>query len=182
MRKSVIFWMPLEIDFWWNFGGFCEENGSKMAPKSEPKSILALKRKNQLNASRLVPNWVRRVQVGSKNQSKIDQNLKSKLECLLASIFHRFWWVLGGKLGRKIEPRSIKNGIEKTMKKRRAPRWQISRNKKPQLPAAEGVWGPGEWRGKPLPRGLKPEGLKRRGVEYRYTTLNHPSPEGWWDL
>ena len=31
MRKSIIFWMPLEIDFWWNFGGFCEENGSKMA-------------------------------------------------------------------------------------------------------------------------------------------------------
>ena len=32
-----------------------------------------------------------------------------------------------------------------------------------------------------LPRGLKPEGLKRRGVENRHSTLNHPSPEGWWD-
>ena len=40
----------------------------------------------------------------------------------------------------------------------------------------------GRGRGKPLPRGLKPEGLKRRGVENRYTTLNHPSPEGWWDF
>ena len=117
MRKSLIFWMPLEIDFWWNFGGFCEENGSKMAPKSEPKSILALKRKNQLNASRLVPNWVRRVQVGSKNRSKIVQNLKSKLECLLAATFHRFLWVLGGKLGRKTEPRSIKNRSKKASKK-----------------------------------------------------------------
>ena len=96
---------------------FGRENGGKLAPKSEPKSILALKRKNQLNASRLVPNWVRRVQVGSKNRSKIVQNLKSKLECLLAATFHRFLWVLGGKLGRKTEPRSIKNRSKKASKK-----------------------------------------------------------------
>ena len=43
-------------------------------------------------------------------------------------------------------------------------------------------WGGGGGRGKPLPRGLKAEGLKRRGGENRYTTLNHLSPEGWWDL
>ena len=57
------------------------------------------------------------VQVGSKNRSKIDQKLRSTWEGILASIFHRFWWILGGKLGGKIEPRGIKNGIEKTMKK-----------------------------------------------------------------
>ena len=34
----------------------------------------------------------------------------------------------GGQLGMEIEPKSIKKGIEKTMKKRRAPRWQKSRN------------------------------------------------------
>ena len=79
-----------------------------LAPKSEPKSMLVLKRKNQLNASRLEPNWVRRVQVGNKNWSKIVQTLKSKLECLLAATFHRFLWVLGGKLGGKTEPRPIK--------------------------------------------------------------------------
>ena len=62
----------------------------------------------------------------------------------MASIFDRFWSIWGAKLGSKIEPRSIKNGIEKTMKKRRATRWQKSRNKKLQRPAAEGVWGPGE--------------------------------------
>ena len=71
---------------------------------------MALKRKNQLNASWLVPNWVRRVQVGSKTRLKIVQYLNSKLECLLASTFHRFWWILGAKLGSKIEPKSIKNG------------------------------------------------------------------------
>ena len=94
-----------------------KENGSKLAPKSEPKSILALKRKNQLNASPLVPNWVRRVQVGCQNRSKIDQNLKSKMGSLLASIFNGFWWVLGGKLGGKIELRSIKNRFKKASKK-----------------------------------------------------------------
>ena len=44
-----------------------------MVPELEPKSILALKRKNQLNASQLVPNWVRRVQDGRQHVSKIDQ-------------------------------------------------------------------------------------------------------------
>ena len=81
---------------------FGREHEGKLASKSEPKSILALKRKNQLNVSPLVPNWVRRVEVGSKKRSKIDQNLKSKMGCLLASILDGFWWALGGKLGGKI--------------------------------------------------------------------------------
>ena len=42
MRKSVICLMPLKIDFWWNVNGFSEENGGKLAPKSDPKSISAL--------------------------------------------------------------------------------------------------------------------------------------------
>ena len=57
------------------------------------------------------------VEVGSKNPSKNDKKMKSTWEGILASIFDGFWWVLGGKLGGKIEPRGIKNGIEKTMKK-----------------------------------------------------------------
>ena len=57
------------------------------------------------------------VEVGSKNPSKNDQKMKSTWEGILASIFNGFWWILGGKLGGKIEPRGIKNGIEKTMKK-----------------------------------------------------------------
>ena len=35
---------------------------------------------------------------------------------------------------------------------------------------------------KTLPFGLKPEGLKRNGVENRHPTLDHPNPEGWCDL
>ena len=45
------------------------------------------------------------------------------MDRLLASTFGGFWWVLGAKLGRKIEPRAIKNRLktdrknkEKTMR------------------------------------------------------------------
>ena len=38
-----------------------------------------------------------------KNRYKIDQKLKSKMECLLASIFEEVWWFWGAKLGAKIE-------------------------------------------------------------------------------
>ena len=84
------------------------------------------------------------VEVGSKNPSKNDQKMKSTWEGILASIFNGFWWILGGKLGGKIEPRGIKNGIEKTMKKRRATRWPKSRNKRPQHRVTPGVLVPGE--------------------------------------
>ena len=46
--------------------------------------------------------------------------MESKMDCILASIFERFWWILGGKLGSKIEQKSIPKGIEKVMKKRRS--------------------------------------------------------------
>ena len=123
---------------------FGRENGAKLAPKSEPKSMLPLKLKNQLNASPLAPNWVRGVQVGSKNRSKIDPNIESNMEGILASIFHRFWWILGGKLGGKIEPKSIKNGIKKTMKKRRLPKWPKRRNNESQGVGAQRFLTPGE--------------------------------------
>ena len=44
----------------------------------------------------------------------------------------------------KIEARSIKKGIKKTKKPRRAPRCQKSRNKRPQPPRTPGVQDPGE--------------------------------------
>ena len=69
------------------------------------------------------------VQVGAKNRSKIDQKLKPKMDCLLASIFNGFWWIFGGMLGGKMEPRSIQEGIEKAMEKWKAPRWPEDRTK-----------------------------------------------------
>ena len=29
---------------------------------------------------------------------------------------------------------------------------------------------------------MKPEGLKEEGLKTTHPTLNHPSPEGWWDF
>ena len=114
-----------------------------LTPNLKPKSMLLLKPKNQLNASPLAPNWVRRVQVGSKNRSKIDQKSSSTWEGILASIFERFWLILGGKLGSKINQKSIQKGIEKVMKKRRSPRWQKSRSKTPRGAAGEPAMTPG---------------------------------------
>ena len=57
------------------------------------------------------------VVVGTKKPFKINQKLKLKMDRLLASIFGGFWWVLGAKLGWKIEPRAIKNRLKNESKK-----------------------------------------------------------------
>ena len=44
--------------------------------------------------------------------------MKSTWEGILASIFDRFWRILEGNLEGKIEPRSIKNGIVRALKKK----------------------------------------------------------------
>ena len=50
------------------------------------------------------------VEVGSKNRSKIDKKMESRWEDILGSVFNGFWWILGAKLGGKIEPRRAKTG------------------------------------------------------------------------
>ena len=109
--------MHLGIDFLVDLVDFGEENGAKLAPKSHPTCGFLKIRKMPFGASPLAPNEVRGVQVGSQNRSKIDQNLNSKIEGLLASIFRGFWRVWVGKLGGKIEPRSTKNRCQKSIEK-----------------------------------------------------------------
>ena len=58
--------------------------------------------------------WFSGGQLGSKNRPKNDQKTEAKREAVGASIFDRFWRVLGAKLGGKMEPKSSKKGIEKT--------------------------------------------------------------------
>ena len=70
-----------------------------MAAKWHQKSISTLKAENQQNVSWLAFSWVSGVEVGSKNRPKIDPKMESKVECMLASTFDRFWWILGPKLG-----------------------------------------------------------------------------------
>ena len=128
--------MHLGIDFFWILVDFGEENGAKLAPKSHPTCGFLKIRKMPFGASPLAPNEVRGVQVGRQNRSKIDRNLKSKIERLLASIFHGFWRFWGGKLGGKIEPRSTKNRCQKSIEK------MMEKNTKMWRP-----WGGDLWAG-----------------------------------
>ena len=45
--------------------------------------------------------------------------MESETECILASIFEQFCWILGAELGGKIDQKSIRNRIEKKMQKTR---------------------------------------------------------------
>ena len=73
---------------------FGKENGGKLAPKSDPKSVSTSKgrfcKKCGKTNEKSMFFEVLGVEVGSQIRSKIDQKLKSKLECLLASIFDGF--------------------------------------------------------------------------------------------
>ena len=52
---------------------------------------------------------IEQVQVMSKNGPKIDQNIEREIQCILASIFERFWWILGAKLGPSWRQVGLKN-------------------------------------------------------------------------
>ena len=55
----------------------------------------------------------------STNKSQIDPKIHSKMECILATIFERCWWILGCKLGPKINQHLSQEGIEKTIQTQR---------------------------------------------------------------
>ena len=54
----------------------------------------------------MVPTWTPK---STKNRLKIDPKTDAQFECILASIFGRFWSVWGPKTGLQIDPKSIKN-------------------------------------------------------------------------
>ena len=94
------------------------QNGAKLASKWHQKSISTLNAENQLNVSQLAFSWLSGVEVGSKHRPKNDPKMESKMECILASIFKRFWWILGAKLGQvggklalNIDGKSIQKGL-----------------------------------------------------------------------
>ena len=89
-KNRSFFGCLLESIFSWILVDFGYQNGAKLAPKWDQTSMSQKTRKNAFGASPLVPNWVQEVQVGSKNQPKIDPNMESKMECILASIFDTF--------------------------------------------------------------------------------------------
>ena len=123
-RKTIKILMPLGIDFWRILEDLGRQNGAKLAPKSHQKSIPTSKgdflKKPHFSPGKTVILKVPEVEVGSKNRSKIDQELKSRWEGILASIFERFWWILGGfgsQVGEENRAKSDQKSILKNLKK-----------------------------------------------------------------
>ena len=119
-QKSINFSMPLGIRFLEDFGGFWDQNGSKLAFKIEPKTMLSSKgvflKKPCFSLGKTMILKVRGMEVGIKNRSIIDQKIMLTCEGILASIFHRFWWILGAKLDPSLHQKPTKNGCEKPSK------------------------------------------------------------------
>ena len=114
------------------------------------------------------------VQVESQSRPKIDEKTESKMDGILASIFLGFWLILGGKLGRKPEPRSTQKGIEKRCKKEEQRDCQKSRNKNLQPRATPRVLGPGEGVGGGVNFSPREEGKGMRPVQ----RAKPPQPRG----
>ena len=118
---------------------FGSQDGAKLAPKTDQKSISTLNcdfdENRTLAAAGCSISEDQGVEVGTQNRSKINQKMESKMQGTLASIFDRFCWIweamlglekggissilveLGGQveamLEPKIERKSIQKGIEK---------------------------------------------------------------------
>ena len=92
-------------DFW-------SQNGGKLAPKWDQKLMFTW----EGDFSKIVL-WLQRGLDFSGSGglgAKIDQKMESKMECILASIFGRFCWILGAKLGGKIHQKSHRKNDAKT--------------------------------------------------------------------
>ena len=93
-KNRLKIWCLLGLIFERILVDFGRENGGKLAPKWNQKSILTCNRRKSLKCSKT--NGISMifvasgVEVGSQNRLKINQKIKSKMEGILASIFHRF--------------------------------------------------------------------------------------------
>ena len=77
---------------------------------------------------------VRGVEVGSKRRSKIGQKSMLTCEGILASIFHRFWWIWEAKLDPSWHQKPNKNGCEKPSKNEAPKKTSWSPKKNPRGP------------------------------------------------
>ena len=114
------------------------------------------------------------VQVGSKHRPNIDLKTEPKMGCILASVFDRFLLIWGAMLGGKIEQKSIKNGIEKTIEKRRAARWPTRRSKSLRHRGAPWARAQGEGVG-----GEVKTTLATRAVAHSHPPTQHISLGRW---
>ena len=104
--------MVLGVDFWKDFGGFCETKWSQFGTNigslidlNFERPILQKNTTKHMKSYWFVGFWGR--SWGPKS-IKVDQDIEATRAGIWASIFDRFWWFLGAKLGGKGEPKSIK--------------------------------------------------------------------------
>ena len=113
MQKSIEKTMHLGIDFWKDFGGLLEAKwkhvGTKIENKSMPTSKRDFLKTPCFSLGKTMILRVQGIEVGRKNQWKIDQKMESRWEGILASIFSGllvdFWRQVGKENGAKIDPR-----------------------------------------------------------------------------
>ena len=88
-----------------------------------------------------------------------------------------FWRQVGRENGAKIDPRRHRKreGKVDSIKMAKKSQQDVLTPRETRGPEP---WGGGRGRGSPSPR---EEGKGEVG-SYQYTTLNHLSPEGWWDF
>ena len=92
---------------WWIWEGKMDPSWDQNRTKNPCEHRNAILRKSCSHCSGGANFLDSEVQVGSKNRSKIDHKMRSTWEGILASIFDRFWWILGAKLGSKIDQKSM---------------------------------------------------------------------------
>ena len=115
-----------------------------------------------------------------KNRSKKEVNIGRHLGIDLGAILVDFGGQLGGGNRARIDQKRHRKNDEK---KKGA---KMAKKSQREAPTTRGTTTPGPWEGvgggdKSPPRGVETRRVEKKRAETRYTTLNHPSPEGWWD-
>ena len=129
-----------------------------LAPKSNPKLIPTWKidflKNRRFSLGKTMILKVQGTEVGSKNQSKIHEKMKSRWEGVLGSVFHRFWWVWKAKLAGQTELRERAKTRHDRPRKASA-RQEAKTGKSSHVKSGGGkfrpVWVTLVWRGRGLP-------------------------------
>ena len=126
-QKFDASWDRFSEGFWWIWGGKMEPSWHQKRSKIDANCEKRFFEKPCSRCSGGSIFEILGVEVGSKNRFNIDLKMKSTWEGILALIFHRFWWILGGKLGGQIEPRSRKNRSKKASKnyEKKSASWRV---------------------------------------------------------
>ena len=114
------FWKPLGTSKNRKICDFGRQHGSKLAPKSMPKSMLSSKggflKKLHFSFGKIHFFEIQGVEVESKNRSNINVKNDAETESLGNSILIDFCWIWEASWPSKTEPRRSKIDVEKASK------------------------------------------------------------------